>query len=818
LWDSLLRGYPTGAITLSPQRNNKSIFSLLDGQQRSTSIALAQVDLMAKVDNTEKNDVLNASSEHIRLFVDLEKPDFENDNRKYYIRVITRSHPWGYQKKDNTKTLKTDSIRDGLANWYHVTDHLEEPLEKFYPCDAKCPLPLNIFANSNKSDLKRNLLDYINDHYKNYKDDCVDMIENTPDELYSITEIYDAVKNALEKPSIPALYLELSLDEDTKNSMAINRKSKKSDNDDKESAEIIQNPQNDEVEELFIRLNAAGTPLGGEELNYSLLKSCIDPSLQKDIEESCKYIMKPARLITIMYRLYQNTTDGESSESLQMKIKPKQFQKAIRSNGQTFIKFLEQIVKENSKENLYDGKKLLDYFRVILEFGQPMSHFRENADDYRLPNLLVSKIAKSAPELILLLLYRIYKNEDRFTFDTSAHRKMIGIMLLFMWLSDTSKSIQNIWKVVKFNLQTAEFWSDLLVASAGYTLAEFPDNDQYLKELSEKNLDRKDFNLWNKWDWGEHDYYKFYDVIFWEKDVLLYAQRKFLSYWFKQEQFHLDDTNRPFDFDHISAKKLARGSAEVIKNIYESNGNYRAWPYSLNRSDKDDTPSVKFSTESTEDLIPFLKQEVLQKFDIQDTTPEDIKKFFLVSSFCEKQKWEECDATNFQDLGNCRKLYPLIIGRLYDLYNELRKNLLFDELHVKSDIVSFDCVLNINQWSDSLKKKIDEKNIKYLRAFDDLFFYYQTGEDDDKAVNFGLVEISDKEEPHYWDEKGHDNSKYILGNGEGVFWLYSCDSLPCHHEEAYRQFLKDFMNWVEKAPLKNISKNDMIANFKKGLA
>jgi hypothetical protein len=687
-------------------------------------------------------------------------------------------------------------------------------------------------VNSKESELEDNLLGYVEEHYSDYdgyKDDCVEIVKNTSDGFYKITEIYEAVQNAIDENSIPALYLELDLDENAKSSILVAKKEKEADNEKEEPEETNLNPQNDEIEELFIRLNSAGTPLGGEELNYSLLKSCIgiESSLKEEIEKACECIMKPARFITIMYRLYQNTTGEESSESLQMKIKPKLFQKAIRSNelGQTspFIKFLEKIVGEKS----YNGKNLLEYFRAILEFGQQMDDFSGKEDDYRLPNLLVSKISATAPELVFLLLYRIYKKEDRFTFcplehkmiGTSAHRKMIGIMLLFMWLSDTSKSIQNIWKVVKFNLPTDKFWSDLLVESAGDTLAEFPSNDQHLKNL---NWKKKNFNLWNdkEWDWGEHDYSMFYDVLFWNKDILLYAQRNFISNWFKPKQFHLDDTNIPFDWDHISPKKFARGSARAIKDIYESNGNFRAWPYSLNRSDQDDTPSEKFSLqqENIEEIRPILKQEVLQKFGIKGTTPESIKKFFLASSFCENEKWEECDANNFRSLEDCRKLYPLIIGRLYNLYNELRENLLFDELHTKSsDIVGLDYIFNSNLWRNSLQKRTENENIKNLPASsNNLFFYYihntnDEDENDDKTIEFGLVEIG-KEKPHYWDKKNSSE------NWEDIFWLFSSYSLPCHHKAAYSQFLKEFENWLKNVPLKNISRNDIIANFKKGIS
>ena len=105
---------------LGSQQIEESKYEMLDGQQRATAICLGF-----------GNDTFRDSQDKIKVFIDLEKPKNE-DNRKYIFRVITKSHPWGYRRIDNTKTLDSDNIRKAM-NFYNVQDHFEEALDKFFP-------------------------------------------------------------------------------------------------------------------------------------------------------------------------------------------------------------------------------------------------------------------------------------------------------------------------------------------------------------------------------------------------------------------------------------------------------------------------------------------------------------------------------------------------------------------------------------------------------------------------------------------------------------------------------------------------------------
>lgn len=78
---------------------------------------------------------------------------------------------------------------------------------------------------------------------------------------------------------------------------------------------------------------------------------------------------------------------------------------------------------------------------------------------------------------------------------------------------------------------------------------------------------------------------------------------------FNNKLFYLDDTNIPFDWDHIYPHNLVSGKKNIpriIADFYNSIGNFRAWPYELNRMDSDNLPIKKFAplkySENTEDL------------------------------------------------------------------------------------------------------------------------------------------------------------------------------------------------------------------------
>ena len=853
LWDSLLRGFPVGAFVLSPNQKpeeNKSSFEMLDGQQRATAICLGF-----------GKKTFRDSNNRIKIFIDLEKPRGE-DSRKYIFRVITKSHPWGYQRIDNTKTLTSENIRKAM-DIYKVEDHLEEPLDKFYPYDALLPVPFEFFLetalnNEDKKVLKEKIEKW--EHWKQIKIRWKNNIQtkkkgnleskeepelDTEAKIAKrIEEIVNTVRNMIDgedAQEIPALYLDFD-----KFKKDIDYT--KSQNTDKEPADIDENSHNaelqeesgnktDEVENLFIRLNAGGTPLRGEELNYSILKSHIDkPGLQIKIESSCEGLFKPSRFITIAYRLFQNKKKKENREAISMKIKPKQFQKTMDEQLTDFEEFLENVMVKKD----YDNKVLLEYAKYLLEYNKEQN-------PYGLPYLIMSKIADNAPEVMFMLLYRLMIKEDRFYFNTDSdlHRKMIGMITLFVWLGkgekqrDHAKLLSNVWPCVK-TLEKEYFWSSSTIQRAmiDNILIPFPNYEKKYNRNSliciknYKPTKNKELHLKFAKDTSLG---KFIVKMFFNKELILYAQREFLSNHFKKEHYHLDDTNVPFDWDHISPSKYVdskRGLPRTITYWYKTNGNLRAWPYSLNRIDKDNVPARKLNPlnrdnyHEEEDQLYDDTQKRLEKYFIKigkpNLTADEKKKELLEWSCCDAE-WANCKIDDLKK--NWRDVYYLILKRNLSLCKKWYEDLKIDELLPRDTEPKFNNVLKINKWAKNPKDReikedfdLSQDNVlwfsKRLKINDHFIYIYFTYEKEgvleEDGIELGIFEKNSNGFVSKIKISEKNKNKYDVYYN----YIYGTFTLISHNDDSYVELFKDFKEWLEKFPIPNKEiKKELVNTF-----
>ncbi len=243
----------------------------------------------------------------------------------------------------------------------------------FFPFDASIPIPLNLFIQAAIQNISTEKLTYSIKHSTTWKkvkgvweeklnylksfneanpNNKKELPELSDDEKIAIriSEIYQAVKNLIDPDKgqkIPALYLDfenLSKDKNPGNSIELEQEDSDEEDGNLESAGEIENSA-DEIANLFIRLNSGGTPIRGEELNYSILKANIERSFQDKLEIACKGIMKPQRFITIAFRLFQQSKKEENRDALTMRIKPKQFQNAVNQDLQEFKKYLSELLK-----------------------------------------------------------------------------------------------------------------------------------------------------------------------------------------------------------------------------------------------------------------------------------------------------------------------------------------------------------------------------------------------------------------------------------------------------------------------------------------
>jgi hypothetical protein len=798
LWDSILRGYPLGSFVLFIDENLN--LQLLDGQQRATSISLGFA-----------NETFKESLKFYSIFIDLERPK-EDDSRKFIFRVITRSHPWGYSKQDNTKTLTKDSIRNAM-NLYEVEDPLGADLDEFFPYDSVLPIPLSYFL---EAAIKKHDTQQLVSEISNWKHwpkiihrwlSAYNIIESDSESqiIRKVTTIYEAVKRCLNNQYVPALYLNLQDQTD------------EADHQDYGNPDKVANTNediSDEIETMFVRLNAGGTPLTGEELNYSILKAHISSETQKKLEEACKLMFRPARFITITYRLYQQQKKVSQADALTMRIKPKQFQRSIINESKEFEEFLISII-----ENKFcNGKSLLEYARQILAYSDEQS--------YALPYLLYSKISESAPELMFLLLYRIKHCGDTFQAGSEIHRRMLGMMCLMLWLGrgetlkDHSKLLSNIWPLATKPADV--FWSEITIQRARINdvLLPFPSldgEDGILSIQSYKTTEKLSIVSKYRDETGDS---RFLGKMIYNKDLLLFAQRHFLEHFFRHKEYFLDDTCLPFDWDHISADNFVRSKwniPEAVRHCYYSIGNFRAWPYALNRMDSDNSPAKKFRPLDpkivTNEAKLASEREKWERF-VQTNqnvikSTEELSDKMLEWSFC-SENWKFCDVHCMRD--DWREVVRLINNRnisiLEEWYKEHRIEFLIPNYeHVLSEILDKRRWKTLPVNNDDINVHFDLNETEVLLSSECLFenqrvhfyIYYNKVKGPvelirQNAINMGILDIYNgnmlsqiKNRSEY---KIDNNNKWIEGNY----------TLMAHNAESYKVLVKQMNAWLINIP------------------
>jgi hypothetical protein len=827
LWDSLLRGYPVGSFVLAPKNDSNDAYELLDGQQRATAICLGFYDplIAAKGNYNHNSKIFKASYESIMIFIDLAILNPENDNRKYLFRVITKSHPWGYRRQENQKILESENITKAMS-CYKIEnyDYLKKPLNEYWPYDSYRPLPIGLFINAainnkNLEDLEKSI-----EEWKNGRDIMViDKRNDAKVNYYAVSDIFNSVKSMLANCIIPLLFLDMSkLYGPVENHLSIEISESSVDNQTEDSIEDdftsnpdqdedrqinVENRSLDEIENLFIRLNSGGTPLRGEELNYSVLKAHINSDLQELIEKKCKGIFYPARFITIAFRLFNNIEKKSATDKdyINMKIKPKQFQQNIKNKEkkEDFIRFItDKFITDDS----------------IAQIKSFMTYNKDSNPD-GLPIFIVNSLADKAPEIIFMLLYRLIIKEDQI--NSELKYKVLGIITLFAWLGkghrqkDHSKLLNNIWPCVR-EFDTIRFWSSetiqraMLLYNNDEVLTPFPS----FKELGK--IIKKEANIRNLTESKIHDsnYGRFIRKTFYNKDLILYAQRDALSEWFHEiEGYNLDDTDRAFDWDHISPNNAIRSKRNVhraLKDWYHSNGNMRAWPYSLNRQYQDEAPSEKLCPKSDDDIARWSKYYEIGKLN----SIKPLHDYILRASFCEKE-WLALTSKdigkNIKDNATAKKITYCILNRSVNICKEWYEKLYIDELFPESpysyDIIDrFEKIINKVMWRG--EEEYDGYAYKLLVDEKDLYIYFSFYLDEntrntlkDRGIAFGLEFINDdvfskinikKSQEDMYNKKLDHN---YIGN---TFTLVS------YSEASIINLFKEFRIWLTKYPDKDV--------------
>lgn len=627
LWDSILRGYPIGALLMNQVAIDKK--ELLDGQQRCTSISIGYLNPFKTNTTTQ---LLNIQKNIPSIWIDFKPVKDSINGTKFGIRVLTRSHPWGYQLKDNTKKLTTSDITNALTFFRKKAENAKISFSELEhsninPWDAHCPVPLFVLLTSNLETIElwsRDIKQFIAKHLKEVK--TKHSAENYVD--YSSIDkdlelLYNAVIRAKQILIPEILVQQEALNED----------------------ETHETEDSDDAT-LFIRLNSEGTRISGEELVYSLIKSTF-PEAKELVEKiDVKYIA-PSKVVNLFARL--SLMEIQEFEYYQKSMNLIGFRRNFYN--QEFKNVLLEFIKEEGNI-ASEAKQLFDRAMEIVSF---------NAD---LPKVYIKHQVGSALDLFFVLLVYLHKNEDvsaeakktlhkdfhsialfnedskktaskffetlkKYDFKdwdksviqlreehsglalpilSSEHFKVISTLVFDNYINDRSYHFGN-WEYVKSifkaNKKTIQFLFDGITMLEGETTEEF-DN---------RALD----NVTNYWAC-------FSNKIYWDRTFLLLAQREYFKQEFEDymEFDGIEDTNRPWDWDHIYPNSWVyskRGISPLVKQMINTNGNFRALSFNENRSQgNSQSPKFRFENNTNAQKGSFVKaNDLVYWFQLSNT-------------------------------------------------------------------------------------------------------------------------------------------------------------------------------------------------------
>lgn len=582
LWDSILRGFPIGSFLLSRSEDEKLF--LLDGQQRATSLAIGFYNPWEKTLN-EKNNFWSLKNIPI-VWIDL-NPSEKTNTQKFVIRVITQSHPWGYQRKDNNSILTVSDRRNALKIFRENPDNENggyiqlSPL-KVFPYDSNLPVPLNFLIKSiseHQENWKAYLIELCREHMpiniktKHSANDEKNYLDKLTEVIYSSEfdkNIFNAIVN-LEQVVVPAIVI-------------------------KQEILKAEDEQTGEDPTLFVRLNSSGTRISGEELIYSIYKASF-PEAKKLVENIGASFVVPSLVISLVSRLALSEIN---ENNYPYSISVNDFRKRIKD--EKFKTKLRELIgnEYNSPASLLFNKA----FEILL-----------SKNDFEIPPVLVKSIVKGSPDLFLLLLQWIKLHNG--VINKEVNKSILATLTALTWFGrDNTKYVRELWN----NINTKEFWTKQNLSIPYLNKRDFimypmihpstlknyllqsvveenvlwenlypPADNKILKTFSsilnseleqETEIANATKGMWDN----------FMNKLFWCKPLVLFAQRKYINDSFGEfnQMETLEDTNTPWDWDHIYPASWVYAKWYInpnTKHWTNAIGNFRAMSLEENRSE-----------------------------------------------------------------------------------------------------------------------------------------------------------------------------------------------------------------------------------------
>jgi hypothetical protein len=587
LWDSILRGYPIGSFLFSKTSKN---LHLMDGQQRATSIFLGHFN---PYNANNATSAWSIKGELPMVWLDI-KPDSKPDNSKFLVRLITRSHPWGYQHRENNKTL---SVSDRLKALEVFQKHKDNSggyttfkNTTTFPFDAWLPLPLAFFIEANNTDeVIEKAQQHLPDYFKTLRG-------GFEDKEAFITKLKTELKQELE-----------SIWNTVQKSKSISIKSNIIED------QVLNEENESENPTLFVRINSSGTTLTGDDLIYSIYKA-IFPDIKDLMENMNLDFIAPTQVLSLASRIVASDLD---ENRFIKKINVRDFQRRIKNDD------FKQCLK-----NLFESHRLKGLFQQAIEI---LSCKDNDLFEGQVPPVIIKQFIKSNQDLFLFIVYWLHMHKVEL--NNQVKLKMVGKLLTFAWFG--FEKLPKLWneKISKSNfwnepLNELFWWND----SDGIHFLIKPDllREYYAQSKIQEMFRINDQHKWGLWEEGVGteiiDYYndvksqvydlpkaneffwKFIDKIRNNRQLILLSQREYINTTFGNynQMDDLDDTNVPWDWDHIYPSEWVYRKQycnQGIKDWNNSNGNFRALSLEQNRSESNShSPRVRLTEEENREI------------------------------------------------------------------------------------------------------------------------------------------------------------------------------------------------------------------------
>jgi hypothetical protein len=616
LWDSLFRGFPVGSFAVTQVQSNNEIqktnqaysphFFLLDGQQRYNAISIAY------------NSNMDQKPQCV-LWLDFNPPKTTNTTRRYWFKVTTQAHPWGFSNNDNCSPLGWRRYREAIRLFMNDKPQYDSQtiknlnLNHTWPVEAGCPIVfsevMNCYYKSVKEkdtqeEQKNHFASLLNIWLKNFSTShpkFTGEISRSMNGIYS-DFIFLAIKR-LQKYSIIANVLDANTIEDESLDTDVDGTSN--------------------LEHLFTRLNTMGSQISQYDLRYSAIKA-----YWGDIKNSndliAETIMPASHLAILVFRLALTVKGGKKGFSDTPSIQEirRIGKKTMEDEVRSFIVAL----YENGGKRLYE---------IIQKTEKEILHvYSEGENNFSdLPPVIRTSIVLNSPDVYLFLMYLAYlsiEERKQYSFNTQ------GVALWIHWLS-----LGNGAKKKNVDLLKDYIDNNKPLSEAIYKMCL---EDKSLMTIIDLNkIDRKDFEFSETWKMDSlcnKPWKQLFDFCLWNNELLFFSERQYFNETFQYDPAQhgfWNGHNKPWDIDHIIPKSWISLQGKPM-GPYKSlclqwlwtNGNYAAIPFSINRSKNNAPEWDEYS--SNIDKILFVREENLQKY--QETITYDEKMAVAFSNFC----------------------------------------------------------------------------------------------------------------------------------------------------------------------------------------